>query len=75
MKLIKNANPNKYGYSSYGIGFDARSQFSLPDGSWGKNVIIFGVNNSFSVNVYNKKKNILVLAKCSTEEVDDTAGS
>ena len=74
MKLIKNANPNKYGYSCYGIGFDARSQFSLPDGSWGKNVIIFGVNNSFSVNVYNKKKNILVLAKCSTEEVDDPAG-
>ena len=50
------------------------TQFLLPDGSWGKSVIIFGVNNSFSVNVYNKKKNILVLAKCSTEEVDDTAG-
>ena len=50
------------------------TQFLLPDGSQGKSVIIFGVNNSFSVNVYNKKKNILVLAKCSTEEVDDTAG-
>ena len=39
------------------------TQFLLPDGSWGKSVIIFGVNNSFSVNVYNKKKKILVLAK------------
>ena len=50
------------------------TQFLLPDGSWGKSVIIFGVNNSFSVNVYNKKKNILVLAKSFIEEVDDTAG-
>ena len=50
------------------------TQFLLPDGSWGKSVIIFGVNNSFSVNVYNKKKNILVLAKSFKGEVDDTAG-
>ena len=50
------------------------TQFLLPDGSWGKSVIIFGVNNSFSVNVYNKKKNILVLTKSFKEEVDDTAG-
>ena len=49
MELTKSADPDKYGYSGYGIGFDARSQFSLPDGSWGKNVIIFGVNNSSSV--------------------------
>ena len=39
------------------------TQFLLPDGSWGKSVIIFGVNNSFSVNVYNKKKNILKVLK------------
>ena len=30
---LKNANSDKYGCSSYGIGFDARSQFSLPGGS------------------------------------------
>ena len=27
VKLIKNAQFNKYGYSGYGIGFDARSKF------------------------------------------------
>ena len=43
VKLAKNAEPDKYVYSVYGIGFDSRSEFSLIDGSLGKNVIIFGV--------------------------------
>ena len=32
VKLAKNADPDKYIYSGYGIGFDFRSEFSLPDG-------------------------------------------
>ena len=32
VKLTKNADPDKYKYSGYGIGFDSRSDFSLPDG-------------------------------------------
>ena len=35
-KQIKNALPDEYGYSGYGIGFDASSQFFLPNGQWGK---------------------------------------
>ena len=31
VKLTKNADPDKYSYSRYGIGFDSRSYFSLPD--------------------------------------------
>ena len=31
LKFTKNAHPDKYGYSGYDIGFDACSQFSLPD--------------------------------------------
>ena len=42
VKLTKNADLDKYKYSGYGIGFDLRSEFSLPDGSMRKNVIIFG---------------------------------
>ena len=45
-KLIKNADPDKYVYTGYGIGFDSRSELSLPDGSVGKNVIIFGADMS-----------------------------
>ena len=42
VELTKNTDADKYSYSGYGIGFDTRIEFSLPDGSVGKNVIIFG---------------------------------
>ena len=48
VKLTKNTNPDKYGYSGYGNGFDARSQFLWSDSTWGKNVMFLGVNNSSS---------------------------
>ena len=34
--LTKNADPDKYGYSDYCTGSDARSQFPLPFDKWGK---------------------------------------
>ena len=55
MKLTKNADLDKYGYSGYGIAFDSRSQFSWSDDCWGKNVIIFGVDMSLSVDADNRK--------------------
>ena len=66
VKLTKNADPDKYKYSSYGMEFDSRSEFSLPDGSMGKNVIIYIVDVSSSVHIDNKKKDILILGKCQT---------
>ena len=66
-KLTKNPDPNKYEYSGYGIGFDARSGFSLPDDNWGENVIISGVDNSSSVHDDHKKKDILVLGEGPTQ--------
>ena len=56
VKLAKNADPDKYVYSGYIIGFDSRSKISLPDGSVGKNIIIFGVDLSWSVHSNDKKK-------------------
>ena len=41
VKLTKNADPNKYGCSSYGVGFDALSRFSWSDGSSSKNIVFF----------------------------------
>ena len=35
----KNADPDKYVYSGFGIGLDFLSEFSLPDDNLGKNVI------------------------------------
>ena len=41
-KLTENAYLDKYKYAGYGIGFDSRSEFLFTDGSYGKNIIIFG---------------------------------
>ena len=64
VKLTKNADPDKYSCSAYGIGFDANSSFSLSNSNgFGKNVTILGVDNTFSVHADNRKKDILILAK------------
>ena len=60
---IKNADPDKYLYSDYGIGFDTREQYSLPDGSVSKKCIIFGVYMSSSVYIDNKGKDIIIFGK------------
>ena len=69
---VKNADPDKHGYGGYRIGFNTRSKFSLSDGCWDKNVIVFGVDNSSSEHVDNKEKDILVLGEGPTQELDDT---
>ena len=63
VKLTKNADPNKYKYSSCGIVFDSRSELSLTDGTIDKDVIIFGVGMSSSVHINNKNKSIFILGK------------
>ena len=73
VNLTKNADAYKYGYLGYGIGFDARSQFLWADGSWGKNVVIFGANINLSADFNNKtKKDILVLDEGPSQGLDDT---
>ena len=72
VKLTKNADPDEYSYSGYGIGFDTCIQSSLPDISIGKNVIIFGVDISSSVHIDNKEKDILILDKGPAQGLDDT---
>ena len=71
--MTKNADIDKYGYSSYGIGFDRRSRFSFPSGGFGQNILIFGVDMSSSAHIDNKKKDILVLGKAQGLEHTLTA--
>ena len=52
VKLTKNADPDKYKYSGYDIGFDSHSGFLFTDGSSGKNVIISGADISSSEHSY-----------------------
>ena len=60
VKLTKNANINKFGYSGYGIGFDRNTSFSVGN-EISKNVIILGVDMSSSTKIDNRKKDILIL--------------
>ena len=53
------------------IRFDSRSEFSLADGSMGKNVIIFRADMSSSLYIDNKNKDILILSKRPTQELHD----
>ena len=63
---------DKYVYTGYGIGFDLRSELSLPDGSVGKNVVIFGADMSSSVHIDNKGTDILIRGEGPTQGLDDT---
>ena len=72
VKLTKNADLDKYKHTAHEIGFDSRKEYSLPDGSASKNVIIFGVDMSSSVYINNKEKDFLILGKGPTQGLDGT---
>ena len=73
-KKKKNANPDKYICSGYGIGLDSLSEFQLPYGSVGENVIIFGIDLSSSGNIEIEKKRYIlgiILSIDPTQGLDD----
>ena len=71
--MTENVDSEKYCYSRCGIRFDTCGTFSLPDVSgFGRNVIIFEVDNSSSVHTAKRKKDILILGKGPTDGLDDT---
>ena len=70
--LTKNTDIDEYRYSGYGVGFDRRSSFSFPGTRFGQNVLIFGLDMSFSSHIDNKKKDILVLGKGPTQGLEHT---
>ena len=72
VKLTKNADPDKYSYSGYGIGFDTRGEYSLSDSSMGKNAIILGFDISSSVHIHNKGKDMLFLGEGPTWRLNYT---
>ena len=61
---------DKYKYSGYGTGFERKGNFPFPNGEFGCNVLIFGVDMSSSVHVDNKKKDILILGEGPTQVLD-----
>ena len=80
MQITKNATDNsKNNYKEYGICFDERSQFGhtvTEDGrahnTNGRNVLIFGVDMSFSVHATNRANSIYVMRDGLTQGIHDT---
>ena len=80
MQITKNATDNsKNNYKGYGICFDERSRFGhtiTEDGitytSNGRNVIIFGVDMSFSAHATNRANHIYVMGDGLTQGINDT---
>ena len=70
--MTKNVNIERYGYSGYGIGFDRKGRFSFSGGEYCQNVLIFGVDISFSAHIDNKKKDTLVLGMGPTQGLEHT---
>ena len=70
--MNKNVNIDRYGYSGYGIGFNREGSFSFSSGGYGQNILIFGVDMSFSAHIDNDKKDILVLGFGPTQGLEHT---
>ena len=67
VSLTKIADIDKYKYSGYWTGFDRRGLYLLPNGIFGRNVIILGIDMSSSVHDDNKGKYILIIRKGRTQ--------
>ena len=72
VKLTNNVDLDKYIYTVYGVGFDSRSEFLLPDGSMGENVIYFAADMSSSVHIHIKGGYILILREGQIQGLDNT---
>ena len=80
MQITKNATDNsKNNYKRYGICFDERSQFGhtiTEDGrahtTNGRNVLIFGVDMSFSAHATNRANHIYLMGDGLTQGINDT---
>ena len=65
--MTNNFYPDKYGYSDYGMEFEARSDLQFPNKEFGVD------NSSSSIRTYWwQRRDILVLSKDPTDGLDDT---
>ena len=70
VKLTRNANKSKLTYNSGRITFDGEGFWSFGNDST-RNVVIFGIDNSLSSHVDNRKNNFLGSGEGSTQGIND----
>ena len=63
--IVKNDDKEKYVYSGYRIAFDGKGEQSFNNYT-GRNVIIFGVDDSSSAHTDNRKNDFLILGEGTT---------
>ena len=73
MEITKNADTSKYKYKGYGICFDEGGSFSIGNVNNGRNVLIFGVDESYVIHSNNKVNNIYVMGDGIVQGINDTA--
>ena len=78
MEVTKNTDTSKYSYKGYRICFDEGGTFShrITEGgrthtTLGRNVLIFGVDMSFSVHATNRANNIYVMGDGLMQGIND----
>ena len=79
MKITKNTDSSKNNYTGYGLCFDKGGEFghTVRQGNFdratnAKNVIIFGVDMSSSIQATNRANNIYVMGKGFIQGINDT---
>ena len=72
MEITKNADTSKYKYKGYGIYFDEGGSFSIGNINNGRNVLIFGVDESYVIHLNNKANNIYVMGDGIVQGINDT---
>ena len=79
MQFTKNADTSKYDYKGYSICFDEGGQFghTITESGFAhttnaRNVLIFGVDMSFSVHATNRANHIYVMGKKIVQGINDT---
>ena len=72
MQITKNADTSKYKYKGYGICFYEGGTFNKGNINNGRNVLIFGVDESSLVYANNKANNIYVMSDLFVQGINDT---
>ena len=72
MEITKNADTSKYKYKGYCISFDEGGSFSMGNINNGRNVLIFGVDESYVIHSNNKANNIYVMGDGIVQGINDT---
>ena len=71
--IVKNSDKEQHVYNGYGKTFDSAGSWSF-DNDTARNVITFGVDNSSSSDVDNRKNNVLVLGEGPTFRINKSFG-